>query len=103
MYQATRYATDNTPYAYSRYFYDTLGNLTTRYNWRGYRTTYSHDAEGRQTSRTEASGTSSAKTVSTTWDTQLNKPLVITEPNRITEYTYDSEGRLLNKTVRPNM
>ncbi|MEW8111467.1 MAG: hypothetical protein AB2802_20510 [Candidatus Thiodiazotropha endolucinida] len=102
MYKATRYATDNTPYTYSRYYYDTLGNLTYRYNWRGYKTTYSYDSDGRQTSRTEASGTSSAKLVSTTWDTQFNKPLVVTEPNRITEYIYDAEGRLLSKTQRPN-
>ncbi|MEW8660736.1 MAG: RHS repeat domain-containing protein [Candidatus Thiodiazotropha endolucinida] len=102
MYKATRYATDNTPYTYARYYYDALGNLTYRYNWRGYKTTYSHDGDGRQTSRTEASGTSSAKTVTTSWDAQLNKPLVVTEPNRITEYTYDSEGRLLSKTQRPS-
>ncbi|MEW8026594.1 MAG: hypothetical protein AB2806_02475 [Candidatus Thiodiazotropha sp.] len=102
MYKATRYATDNTPYTYSRYYYDTLGNLTYRYNWRGYKTTYSYDSDGRQTSSTEASGTSSAKSVSTTWDTQFNKPLVVTEPNRITEYTYDTDGRLLSKSQRPN-
>ncbi|MBT3032501.1 MAG: hypothetical protein KME36_15495 [Candidatus Thiodiazotropha sp. (ex Lucina pensylvanica)] len=102
MYKTTRYATDNTPYTYSRYYYDTLGNLISRYNWRGYKTTYSYDSDGRQTSRTEASGTSSAKPVSTTWDTQFNKPLVVTEPNRITEYAYDTDGRLLSKSQRPN-
>ncbi|MEW8509080.1 MAG: hypothetical protein AB2598_20555 [Candidatus Thiodiazotropha sp.] len=102
MYKATRYATDNTPYAYSRYYYDSLGNLSYRYNWRGYKTTYTYDGDGRQTSKTEASGTSSAKTVSTIWNSQLNKPLVVTEPKRITEYIYDTDGRLMSKTQRPN-
>jgi uncharacterized protein RhaS with RHS repeats len=57
--------------------------------------TYTRDDQGRELSRTEAPGTPQARTVTTTWDTTLNKPLVITEPERVTEYTYDAEGRLL--------
>ncbi|MBW9274548.1 MAG: hypothetical protein K1563_12745 [Candidatus Thiodiazotropha sp. (ex. Lucinisca nassula)] len=65
-------------------------------------TTYTRDAQGRELSRTEASGTPEARTITTTWDTTLNKPLVVTEPNQITEYKYDGEGRLLSKTQKAN-
>ncbi|MEW8537835.1 MAG: RHS repeat protein [Candidatus Thiodiazotropha endolucinida] len=101
-YKAERYSSEHTPYAYKQYYYDTQGKVNSQTNWRGYKITYSHDTEGREVSRTEAYGRSTAQTITTTWDTQLNKPLVVTEPNRITDYIYDTEGRLLSKTQRPN-
>ncbi|MEW8064311.1 MAG: DUF6531 domain-containing protein [Candidatus Thiodiazotropha sp.] len=84
------------------YTYDTNGFVASKTDWEGNITTYTRDAQGRELSRTEASGTPNARTVTTTWDTSLNKPLVITEPDRITEYTYDANGRRLSANQRPH-
>ena len=84
------------------YQYDFDGYVKKKIDRNGNITTYSRDAKGRELSRTEARYKSESRTISTTWDTDLNKPTVVTEPNRITEYIYDSEGRLLSKTQRPN-
>lgn len=82
------------------YTYDNNGFVSSKTDWSGNVTTYDNDAQGRELSRTEASGTPQARTITTTWDTDLNKPLVITEPNQITEYSYDPTGRLLNQKQR---
>lgn len=63
-------------------------------------TTYIRDTQGRELSRTEAAGTSNARTITTTWDTTLNKPLTITDSKKVTEYSYDSNGHLLSKKQR---
>jgi YD repeat-containing protein len=82
------------------YTYDGNGFISSKTDWNGNVTTYTRDSGGRELSRTEATGTPEARTVTTTWDSTLNKPLVITEPERITEFTYDSDGRLLSKQQR---
>ncbi|MFI0459759.1 MAG: DUF6531 domain-containing protein [Candidatus Thiodiazotropha endolucinida] len=84
------------------YSYDTNGFIVSKTDWNGSVTTYTRDLQGRELSRTEAAGTPDARTVTTTWDTSLNKPLVITEPDRITEYTYDANGRKLSTNRRPH-
>ncbi|MES9993739.1 MAG: hypothetical protein ABW098_17450 [Candidatus Thiodiazotropha sp.] len=92
---STHCAGANTDYEYN---YD--GYITEKVDWNENVTTYTRDSEGRELSRSEAAGTSESRTIFTDWDTALNKPLVVTEPNRITEYNYDSEGRLLGKVQR---
>ncbi|MEW8051814.1 MAG: DUF6531 domain-containing protein [Candidatus Thiodiazotropha sp.] len=82
------------------YTYDTNGFVASKTDWNGNVTTYIRDFQGRELSRTESSGTPDARTVTTAWDTTLNKPLVITEPDRITEYTYDANGRKLSTNQR---
>ena len=62
-------------------------------------TRYSRDANGLALSRTEAAGLPEDRTRATEWDTSLRKPLVITEGNTQTRYTYDAEGRTLSRTV----
>ncbi|MEW8285857.1 MAG: DUF6531 domain-containing protein [Candidatus Thiodiazotropha endolucinida] len=84
------------------YTYDDNGFVISKTDWNGNVTTYIRDNQGRELSRTESSGTPEARTITTTWDTQLNKPLVITEPDRITEYTYDTNGRRLSTNRRPH-
>jgi YD repeat-containing protein len=79
------------------YTYDSNGFVASKTDWNGNTTTYTRDSQGRELSRTEASGTPQARTITTTWDTSLNKPLTVTEPEQLTEYTYDAEGRLLSK------
>lgn len=82
------------------YTYDTNGFVASKTDWNGIVTTYTRDAQGRELSRTEASSTPEARTITTTWDTTLNQPLVVTEPNRIIEYAYDAEGKLSSKIQR---
>jgi YD repeat-containing protein len=92
----------NCPGANKSLTYDANGFMASKTDFNGNVTNYSRDDQGRELSRTEATGTPQARTVTTTWDTTLNKPLVITEPERVTEYTYDAEGRLLSKQQRPH-
>lgn len=66
----------------------------------GVTTTYIRDETGQELSRTEAVGTPEARTITTEWHLDFRKPVRITEPGRITEYTYDTAGRLLSKTER---
>ncbi|MCG8040120.1 MAG: DUF6531 domain-containing protein [Candidatus Thiodiazotropha endolucinida] len=83
------------------YSYDSNGFIASKTDWNGNTTTYTRDDQGRELSRTEASGTPQARTITTTWDTTLNKPLTVTDPEQITEYTYDTEGRLLSRQQSP--
>ena len=80
--------------------YNEQGHIIDRTDWNGVTTTYVRDDSGLELIRTEAAGTPQARTISTEWHSDFNKPVRITEPDRVTEYTYDSAGRLLNKTQR---
>lgn len=80
--------------------YDDNGNATSVMDFNGNLTTYVYDlARNLETSRTEAYGTSKARTITTTWHANYRLPLTITEPGRVTTYTYDSNGNRLTKTV----
>jgi YD repeat-containing protein len=81
--------------------YDVNGYPSSSTDWNGNVTTYVHDDTGRELSRTEAFGTPQQRTISTDWHTTFRLPAKITEPDKITEYTYDSQGRLLTKQQRP--
>ncbi|ODB88470.1 hypothetical protein A3196_12810 [Candidatus Thiodiazotropha endoloripes] len=83
------------------YTYDSDGFIASKTDWNGNTTTYIRDDQGRELSRTEASGTPQARTITTTWDTALNKPLTVTEPEQRTEYNYDTEGRLMSRQQSP--
>ena len=79
--------------------YDANGFIARKTDFDGNVTLYTHDGFGNETSRTEAYGTASARTISTQWNLQLNQPALITEPGRTTAYSYDTQGRMLSKTV----
>jgi YD repeat-containing protein len=80
--------------------YDERGFLVKEIDHNDHATTYVRDERGREIARTEAQGTPQARTVSTQWHAEFNKPARITYPDHIVEYTYDSAGRLLGKTER---
>ncbi len=61
-------------------------------------TTYAYNDAGLQTSRTAAAGTAAERTVTTEWDTALRRPVRITEPGLVTEYSYDAHGRRVKRT-----
>jgi RHS repeat-associated protein len=80
--------------------YDGSGNVTQRKDFNGNVTQYAYSAQTNlETSRTEAYGTSQARTITTTWDPNWRQPDTITEPNRTTTFTYNSLGDVLTKTV----
>ncbi len=84
------------------YTYNNDGYIESKTDWNGNVTTYTRDSQGRELTRTEAFGTPQSRVIATTWDTTHNKPLTITEPDQITEYTYDPEGRLMSRQQRAN-
>ncbi|MES9971965.1 MAG: hypothetical protein ABW092_18180 [Candidatus Thiodiazotropha sp.] len=92
---STHCAGANTDYEYN---FD--GYITKKTDWNGNITTYTRDSEGRELSRTDAPYTEESRTITTTWDESINKPLVVTEPGRVTEYEYDNDGKLRSKTQR---
>jgi YD repeat-containing protein len=84
------------------YTYDANGFVASQSDWNGNVTSYTRDAQGRELSRTKGAGTPQARSVTTTWDSALNKPLSVSEPGRIIEYRYSPEGRLLSREERPS-
>jgi RHS repeat-associated protein len=79
--------------------YDANGFVSSMTDFDGNVTTFVHNALGEETSRTEASGTPLARTITTTWSTTFHLPTKIVEPNRTTTFTYDANGNLLTKSA----
>ncbi|HEX7047248.1 MAG TPA: RHS repeat-associated core domain-containing protein [Gammaproteobacteria bacterium] len=88
---------------------DASGTRTTRYDDNGYvisridvsgsETSYARDSYGREIERTEAFGTSNARIVSTTWHSNLGRPVSVVESGRTTSHTYDASGNRLTETI----
>jgi RHS repeat-associated protein len=80
--------------------FDVNGNVTSETDFNGNVTTRVFDlTRNLQTSRTEAYDTSSARTITTAWNASFRLPATVTEPNRTTAYTYDTNGNVLTKTI----
>lgn len=92
--QCSQCATDNKAIAY-----DDNGFVRQRTDFNNNVTRFTHNARGLETSRTEASNTGQARTVSTQWSTDFRLPVQISEPGKTTSYTYDSNGNRLSQTV----
>ena len=97
--QVEGHATASCTAANQNYTYDANGYLASKTDWQGNLTTYVHDARGLQTSRTEASGTPQARTITTDWHATFRLPIKITEPSKITDFVYDAQGRQLSQTI----
>ena len=76
------------------------GFLISQTDYNGNVTTYVRNARGLETSRTEAAGTTQARTIKTAWHTTFSLPTKITEPGRVTTFAYDTKGNLQTKTVK---
>jgi RHS repeat-associated protein len=84
----------------SAFSYDGNGFISSKADYDGNVTTYTHDTRGDETSRTEASGTPLARTINTTWSSTFHLPTLITEPTgRTIAFSYDTHGNLLTRTV----
>ncbi|MGZ5780753.1 MAG: DUF6531 domain-containing protein, partial [Burkholderiaceae bacterium] len=81
--------------------YDNNGNVASKTDFNNNKTTYIYNlARNLETSRTEASGTAQARTITTSWHATYRLPVAISEPLRKTTFNYDGSGNLLNKTVQ---
>lgn len=89
----------NCPNSNSTFTYDSRGLLKTKTDNKGHLTTYDYNEHGLEISRTEAAGTPQVRTVTTDWHPTLFLPVTVTEPSRITTYTYDDQGRQLSQSV----
>ncbi|WP_240997298.1 DUF6531 domain-containing protein [Pseudomonas viridiflava] len=85
----------------SRFTYNERGQVLTKTDAKGQITTYDYNGRGLETSRTEASGTTLARTVTTEWDPERFLPIRVTEPDRITTYGYDVQGREISRQSVP--
>jgi hypothetical protein len=83
----------------STYTYDSRGLVARRTDNKGNVTTYLYDSRGLETSRTEASGSAQQRVITTIWHTTLPLPTEVTMPDSVIAYTYDTQGRLLTKTI----
>jgi len=83
----------------SAYSYDSKGYLISRTDPNGNITTYTRDARGLELTRTEASETLLARTITTIWHPTRHLPLNIIERERTTTFTYDEKGNLLRKVI----
>jgi RHS repeat-associated protein len=81
------------------FIYDVNGFPASKTDFNGNVTAYTHDTRGDQTSRVEASGSAVARTISTAWLANFHLPSSITEPGRVTGFSYDAKGDLLKKTI----
>ncbi|WP_239987701.1 RHS repeat domain-containing protein [Pseudomonas syringae] len=93
--------TPDCPASNSSYTYNDRGQVLTKTDAKGLITTYAYNDRGLEISRTEASGTTLARITTTEWDTDRLLPIKVTEPNRITVYSYDNQGRELTRQSTP--
>lgn len=75
-------------------FYDTNGFLNSATDFNGNTTLYQHNSLGLQISRTLPNGV----VIATQWHPIYRLPTRITEPGKETAYTYDTTGRLIQRT-----
>jgi RHS repeat-associated protein len=89
--------------------HDANGNISQQTDFNGNVTNYVYNlTRNLETSRTEAYGTSSVRTITTAWDANWRQPDLISvysnstgtgTPIKTTAFTYDSLGNVLTKTV----
>jgi len=80
--------------------YNDYGWVSSRTDYNNVVTTYLYDnARGLETSRTEASGTPRARTITTAWHATYRLPTQIDEPGLRTTFTHDPNGNVLTKTL----
>lgn len=92
-------ASPNCPASNRQFVYSESGLLTKIIDAKGNITTYGYNDRGLETSRTEASDTEQARTVTTEWHPTLFLKAKVTEPDRITNYQYDVQGRQIGQTI----
>ena len=98
--QISRAATSTTAAATRAFTYDTNGYLASASDWNGDLTTYVNDVHGDPTTINEAVGSPVARTTTITYDsTFVHLPDSIVTPGLTTNFTYDTSGNLLTRTL----
>ena len=82
--------------------YDANGYPTSETDYNGNVTNFINNSRGLQTSRTEAVGTAEERIITTEWHAAFRLPTKITEPGKITHFTYDAQGQLLERKEESN-
>ncbi len=87
----------------TKYTYDSAGNLKTVLDARGVKHTYTWDALNRPTKRTHTTVTGVPATTALTWSYDagangIGRLTNMTDESGSTSFSYDPQGRLLNKT-----
>lgn len=91
---------DNCAGANQDYTYTAEGWVASKTDWGGNKTVFSYNAKGQEISRTEAYGSSVARTINTEWHPILNIKTKITEKDRETTFVYDANGLLMSQSTR---
>lgn len=78
--------------------YDSQGYVQSSTDEEGNVTRYQYDSQGRPLSVTEAFGTAETRTTTTIWHATLRLPISITTPNLKTDFFYDNQNRLIQRT-----
>ncbi|WP_308366721.1 MULTISPECIES: hypothetical protein [unclassified Microbulbifer] len=92
-------ASANCAAANKGYTYDANGFIASETDWEGNTTTYVRDNLGREVRRIEAADTPEARMITTEWHSEFNVATKVTMPESVTDYSYDSSGRVLGKQV----
>lgn len=92
--------TANCAGANQEYTYTPEGWLASKTDWKGTKTVYQYNALGQEISRTEAFGTTEARTITTEWHPTLYLKTRVTEPDKEITFSYDTKGLLVNKSIR---
>lgn len=91
--------TDLCPGLHKHAEYNSFGLPTETTDFNGDSTMYGYDGDGLENQRVEAAGTPHERTMTTTWDSNLQKPTEIIEANKKTSFTYNSRGQVLTRTI----
>jgi hypothetical protein len=92
-------ATPSCAAANKAYDYYSNGRIKTQTDWEGNVTYFEYNSKGQVTKRTDGYGTPQAYTVETSWHETLNEPSVVTSPDKQETFTYNAQGKLINKSV----
>lgn len=101
--QVEGHVSANCAAANKAYTYNAEGLRETQTDWEGNITRFIYNSRGLETSRIEAEGIPEERTIQTEWHSDFNLPVKIIEPERETHFAYDSQGRLLTRTIKPRI
>ena len=87
--------------ANSSIIYDANGFEDIVTDWEGNITDYDYDARGLEVQRVEAKNTPEQRMITTQWHSTFRLPTKITEPDRVIDFTYDANGRLIQRKDTP--
>jgi len=74
--------------------------LKTKTDWSGNTTYYEYNEQGQESLRIEAYNTPLSKSIKTEWHPDFNLPTEISSPEQDVSMKYDSNGRLLSRSIR---